>query len=219
MPIGVTLEVEPTYATWEIDDNVNTPQWAIIREIDWKVVPNEAGEEDDQLVFYYSNFTPDVQIRSKQDFIDLLTDVCRPDYQFTGGGPSEPKDPYGTKLSLDSRKRWSYVIFKLASRPWQFARKGYPLKFGDAGTMAKLYFNGRRVNEAGVEDKGDDPTNLRDDCMVAYFISDARNIPIQYPYPHAFNLHVDLKFDGGAGHMPVIMDPDVRHPGGSLEGP
>jgi hypothetical protein len=53
--------------------------------------------------------------------------------------------------------------------------------------------------------------------MVAYFLSDGQKAKgSKTSYIHPINIHVDLVYEGLAtDYMPLIIDPDIRHPGGS----
>jgi hypothetical protein len=207
--------VEETYPTRDFP-GPTYPQWAIIREIDFEIVVNDSGE--DELRFFYSQFKRDVNVAAAGGFQQLLLDVCG-NYVFDGG-PSQPKAPAATLLSLNNQ-RLSYIIFKLARANWQFARRGPPIRIGRTGHDAEVYFDAHRVNPQGQADKGTDPNVIRDGCMVAYFIADGVKAMAdsRNNYVHPFNIHVDLIFTKGgvSGHMPIIMDPDIRHPGGSSE--
>lgn len=190
------------------------PQWAIVREINFQIIPKPDGK--DELQFFYSRYTNDVSVPTVAAFNQLLTDVRNPNYQFSGG-PSEPVDPFANPLSLNCH-RLSYVIFKLSKKAWQFARKGPPIKLGYPGYNAAHYFDAHRVGPNGNRDRGDNPAILIDGCKVAYLIADGASASAGGNYDHAFNLYVDLLLSGGGvGHMPIILDPDVRHPGGSDE--
>jgi hypothetical protein len=198
--------------TRQYNEATNPPPLAIIRKIDYKI---QQGANGDELIFYYSDYAPNMRIRSLQDFRDLLRRVSTSNADFVGS-PSPPQGQYDSPLSLDSKGVLTYVIFKLSDRHWQFARKGPPITIGARGHGARAYFNAIRVDAQGMPDPT--PGAEKDNHKVAYFIVDGRQIPAPYPYPHPFNLHVDLRFTGGAGHLPIVIDPDIRHPGGSLEG-
>lgn len=188
------------------------PNWAIIREINFRVYRRPTGDE---LVFYYSRYSRDKQLGSQEDFEDLLKDICHPSYRYRGNR-SYPKDPFSTTLSLNSKERLTYVIVKLAPRAWQFARSGQPFRIGAAGAQADAYYEARRVDSKGNVDSSDDPSKVMNNCMVAYFISDGPKAAEEGNYPHGFNIYVDLLVSGG-DPMPIRIDPDVRHPGGSDE--
>lgn len=172
------------------------PQWAIIREVDFRIVPNPDG---DLLEFYYSQSSRDKRLTPAYTINHLLADISSPGYRFQGG-PSMPRPPAKTKMSLNSKERLTYVIFKLAPRGWEYSNNGPPFKIGDRGFEAAAYYNA---------------TRYADD--VAHFISDGPKAAARGTYPHLFNIYVELDVDGG-GEMPIRIDPDVRHPGGSLEG-
>lgn len=188
------------------------PKLAIIREINFKIDRRPTGDE---LVFYYSRYSRDKPLRSQEEFEDLLKEICSPNYRFRGRR-SQPKEPFSTSLSLNSKEQRAYVIVKLAPRAWQFARSGQPFRIGAEGAKADAYYEARRVNRQGKVDPGDDPSEVMNRCMTAYFISDGPKAAQEGNYPHGFNIYVDLLVSGG-DPMPIKIDPDVRHPGGSAE--
>lgn len=53
-----------------------------------------------------------------------------------------------------------------------------------------------------------DPTWL--DARTAWFTADNRRAGV-----HHFNLHLEIIDDGGCGPIPIVIDPDVGHPGGN----
>jgi hypothetical protein len=207
--LGILSDVRKP--TRQYNDNTNPPPLAIVRKLDYAIWQ---GPNGDELVFYYSDYAPNKRIRSKQEFLALLTSVSTSDADFVGL-PSLPQGSYDSPLTLDSKGVLTYVILKLSDRYWQFARTGRPITIGARGDGARAYYNATRVDAHGTPDPT--PNTDKDDHKVAYFIVDGRQIPAPYPYPHPFNLHVDLRFTGGSGRLPIVIDPDIRHPGGSLE--
>lgn len=182
------------------------PQWAIVREIDFKV---DTTADGDELVFYYSRHQRIRRLGSDADFEQLLRDVASPSWTGTGGDAQTP--PVRTRLSLNSRNRLSYVVLRLSPDRWQFPRLGPPVKIGAEGYSEACYYEARRVDSNGVPDDG---SIEKDHCRVCYFISDGEKAKSLEPFAHLFNIYVELHV-GGSQPMPIRIDPDVRHPGGS----
>lgn len=126
------------------------------------------------------------------------------------------KTPHKSPLSVKNFK-YSYLIFKLTGKNWQFSRDKDPFSIGLPGLKKKLYFQARRVDDQGATVS---PGDVKDDCKIAYFISDGAKATSGTPrrYSDDFNFHLDLIYYDSAGarqHMPIVIDPDVRYPGGS----
>jgi len=186
----------------------NRPVIATVREID--------AEVDGDISFFFSRGTFAVDLRTYGGGLPgLVEDVRAGTFQYVDNLSSRPQPPM-TPLSLNNQ-RLSYVIYKLRSRNWQFARKHPPFSIGKKGKDANAYFEAMRVDRHGVAEPVDPLKAAKDGSMVAYFIADgAKATGFTGRYVHALNVHVDLLFgSGGRGYMPLVIDPDVRHPGGS----
>lgn len=196
------------------------PLYAIIREVDYR-----REGTDDELWFYYSRWSDNVDVPSVNRLEELINDVADRDYRWDHQSPSypDPTKPFTSLLSLKNTQV-SYVIFKLSDKPWQFCGRGRPITVGRKGMQKEAYFEGHRVfsgwNEKDTGTPFDDPDPPKNGSKVAYFIADAekagRNEP-RNEYSHPMNLHVDLRqtVNGDKYYMPIIIDPDVRYPGGS----
>ncbi len=69
-----------------------------------------------------------------------------------------------------------------------------------------------RKASGNSSDFGDEDAALRDRCKIAFLAAKGKAAT----YDHAINLHVDLVFDRVKPRlMPLMIDPDVRYPGGS----
>lgn len=206
----MTEEANAIMTTYPFDPPANydgpMPRHVIVREITFAPRENE-------LKFYFSRGI-DIDLDSYPDsFEEIVDKVCNRSFAFPPR-PLKLVSPFKSPLSL-SNNRFSYVVYVLSeNKNWQFSRRGWPI------TITKLpigrYYNGRRADKSGhaKADPGDFLNN-RDDCNVAFFIADGRN-----PAPDGdnINLHIDLTFrDVGETpyFMPLIVDPDIRWPGGS----
>ncbi|HWT13731.1 MAG TPA: nucleotide synthetase [Allosphingosinicella sp.] len=212
---------QPSYPTG-VFSGEDRPEYAVVREIDYKeqTLPGSGGVKE--LTFYFSRHSKNVKLADdpyKGDFRKLLLEVCT---NAPGKGESKPGKPFNSPLSLLNDKL-IYVIYRLSEdKNWQFSREGPPITVGQAAHDLGTYYDAFRVDKGGYADRGTDPKFVRDGCRVAHFIADGAKIVEQAGcYSHPINLHVDLIWtEGGREHyMPIIIDPDVRYPGGSSEPP
>jgi hypothetical protein len=194
----------------------DTPKWAIVREIDFEV----SGRD---LRFFFSRGAKNVNLAQTGSFEKLVDDIL--EGAFTWYGEDVPiETPYDSPLSLQN-KRLTYVVYVLSDGNWQFARRGRPFTIGQRALPAQgkpnIYTNARRVAESYKDaDPGspfeDESAPAKDNCKLGFFIANGEN---RGTYTHPINIHVDLIFEGTkTRHMPLIVDPDVRYPGGSNYG-
>ena len=189
----VNIVTHPDYPMPSSNGSV-TPEWAIVRELDFTIRSGIAGEFLD---IHYSGFLPDQHLPGGAGLDRLLDKLSNPGFQFNSG-ISSPRDPYATSLSLNSSQKLAFVVFRLSNKLWTFSQEFDPFKIGETGHLAGAYYDATRH-----------PSN-----KVAYFISDGPTAEASGTYPHRFNIYVD--FQGAMGNpLPVRIDPDVRHPGGS----
>lgn len=213
-----------TYPFYEMEpysDITNPPRRVILREIDFDLDKDEeTGEEE--MKFYFSG-GEDLTIASQTAFEDLINKVADPKYAFKKPAPVQ-NAPYASTLSLNNGKL-SYVVYKLSNaKRWQVSRSGLPVSVGAKGQQ--FCFDGYRVGAAGYISRDRGRTERNGDKIV-YFIADGwnafKNGTTGLPsFP--INIHVDLVFSkeaGGPRYIPLIIDPDIRYPGGSgiNEGP
>ena len=191
------------------------PEFAVVRELDFEISPDGKN-----LTIFYSKYTKDIYVKDDVELRKLLISLYDSNFPYETTKPPPPDDPFDSQLSL-SNDNLRYMIFRLKDgRNWQFAREGWPITIGEAG-MAYFY-DAHRVDAKGVADKGDDRKLIRDGCMVAYVMAAADEVFAETgAYCHPINLHVDL-FHEVQGqptkktcYLPIIIDPDVRYPGGS----
>lgn len=196
----------------ELDEKPPTrPTIAKVMEIDAEVVSN-------RISFFFSRGTFLVDIAQYKNGLDgLLRDVREDNFTYDGDTSNWP-DPPETPLSLKN-ELLTYVIYKLTPKNWQFAHDYPPFTIGKEGKDAKCYFEARRFDKLGNKDRITikDRKPVADDCTVAYFIADGRKAKgFTGRYVHALNIHVELVYDERVrARVPIIIDPDIRYPGGS----
>jgi hypothetical protein len=193
----------------EIKQGKQRPNKMVVLEIDFDVV-------SDKLKFYYSRVFGPIIVKDDVDFQQKIKKIA------AGTLPSAPNTfkyigQYGSKLTF-SNGYYRYIVFVLTKKNWQFTQKGVPIMMQKVALDYDVYFEGRRVTPGGdiqVAGTGLDPRDL---ARVAYFIADGAAIVNQStqcpPYPHGFNLYVDVFDDDDNTVMPLVVDPDIRYPGG-----
>ena len=117
------------------------------------------------------------------------------------------------------------IIFRLSDDlDWQFSHDVPPVSLGllaaQSSTSSKNYYeNAQRILPGGSPDNGN-----QDKCMVACFLCDGASLTQDSTanpksFTHSINLHVDLLDRDRDGNiirrLPIVIDPDVKNPGGS----
>jgi hypothetical protein len=126
-----------------------------------------------------------------------------------------------THLSINFDKiPLSYVVLKLSSRRnWQFSRTTAPFMMDRKDQGKGGFLEARRFDSSGAVINN---ATKADGCQFAYFIVDPSKFDIDADggFQHRFNIQIDLlELDGPSidSRIPIIIDPDVRHPGGNGE--
>lgn len=124
-----------------------------------------------------------------------------------------------TLLSINfDRTPLRYVVLKLSSRHnWQFSSSCAPFMMDRSDEGKNRFFEARRFDPTGNVIDG---AVVQDGCKFAYFIVDPTKFKTnsQGEFQHRFNIHIDLLEMNGSlidNRIPIIIDPDVRHPGGN----
>lgn len=187
------------------------PTSATVREIDAEITNN-------RISFFFSRATFYVDLTTYAGGLDGLLRDVRDNKFYYGDDTSNWPDPPQTPLSLKN-EFLTYVVYKLSSKNWQFAHDYPPFTIGAEGKDAACYFEARRFDRHGNKDKVhiEHRVPSAEDCVVAYFIADGWKAKgIKGRYIHALNVHIELIYDGRErARIPIIVDPDVRYPGGS----
>ena len=156
---------------------------------------------------------------TRTDFPDALTAICAGRYpgqevrtHMVAGRDLSP-------LSLNNSQKIRYIVYVLSDKNWQFARSGTPLTISSEHYDLELYSEAQRVDAFGTADDGSAEGAEKDRCRVAYFVANGIKAHADAPnrdYVHRLNLHVDIyNADDGGTILPLIIDPDIRYPGGS----
>lgn len=117
-----------------------------------------------------------------------------------------------TPLDLNIHGPSSYVVLRLDSDlNWRFDSNEPAVSLKDAA-VGNHYGGLRHVLADGTVQE--DP---QAGCRLVYFVAQPPALPANGSYRHGFNFHVELiQVDNNAsGILPIIIDPDVGHPGGS----
>lgn len=205
--IKMSLQIGGGLTLLELPAGMPEPEVATVREIDIRL-------DGGQFVAEFTAANYDVNVLAYGGIAGVVSRVA------SGNLPMldepHPKEPYKTNLSLQNRT-YCYVILKLSARNWQFSRNEDPVTLGyEATKPQEVYFSPRKVDEQGnILGRG----AVQDDCKVAYFIADgAVAHGLEPDRVDPFNLHLDIMVkdsDDNPSPIPIIIDPDVRYPGGS----
>lgn len=124
-----------------------------------------------------------------------------------------------TLLSINFEKKpLRYIVLKLSSkRNWQFSSIAAPFMMDRKDQGKGCFLEARRFDASGTVI---DNSAQADGCQFAYFIVDPSKFDVdrQGEFQHRFNIQIDLlEMDGTTidSRIPIIIDPDVRHPGGN----
>jgi hypothetical protein len=193
------------------------PKVGLLCEVDFELSPKAPK----RLRFYYSRMQS-IALGS-QTIEEKVAEIA------TGTLPKPFKKPRGgprlSSMSLNNRQN-AYLIFMLnADKDWQYARGAPCFTLSDKEGLEKYYMNPIAVDAAGnpikVDEKGK-PLENSNKATVAYFVAVGDKANSEHPSNEdGFNIHVDLNEESAttARFVPIIVDPDVGHPGGSEEDP
>lgn len=189
-----------------LPDGMARPTLAVIREVNLSANPNK-------ITVRYSRANMIVSVPNPDEFADLLVALASSTYSYPNEINPEPKGEFNSPMSLHN-DRYVYVVFILKrAKNWQFAEKYSAISIANSG-LEGLYYEACHVFPSGHASSRPGPG-----AKVAYFIASA---PIKDGVPKHYidhiNLHVDLLYENHRSEraaMPIIIDPDVRYPGGS----
>ena len=130
----------------------------------------------------------------------------KPRMHLPGGSPKPPM----TSLSISISK--PTVLLLLIESPYNvyFSENGTPFTY-DGDRDNDRFYDARKVDRDGNIKEHNDKVRK---CQIALLTI---NPPSSPDYWDPFNIHVDL-FEAGGNpdfNIPIIIDPDVRYPGGS----
>jgi hypothetical protein len=128
--------------------------------------------------------------------------------------PNVPDEPFNRPLDLNCGDATHFILFLSNQRRWRFSRTAKAVTLGNFDEEErKNYLSLRHV----VDDNAGTPApDLNRDCKIVHFI--ARKTSDDFHHP--FNLNIELVYTAdpsGPNTIPIVIDPDVRNPGGSGE--
>lgn len=211
---SLVLNVSP-FGDLEEFPNEPLPTHATVREINARVVDNEIS-----FFFSRANYEVDLGIYDG-GFAGLLRDLRTGEGSFPDFNGIRPQPPI-PPLSLKNRDL-RYVVYVLQlDKNWQFSRDHAPFSTEEGMTnpigARRCHYGARRVDPNGNQERVIPGMPAKDNCMVAYFVSNGAKAASGTTgrYTHPLNIHVDLLFGAqDKGRIPLIIDPDIRFPGGS----
>lgn len=142
---------------------------------------------------------------SEQAFNRILDDLLEGNY-----APEESVDLFNRPLDVNCSATTLFIFYLSNQRDWRFTRRARAITLGDFDKQEQQnYYGLRHVVDEGIT--GAPPTS---DCRIAYFI--AKKTSDRFAHP--FNLNIELVYTTdteGENTVPMVIDPDVRYPGGS----
>ncbi len=136
-----------------------------------------------------------------------------------GYTPGPPVELYHRPLDLNLSADTCFILRLGGSWPWRFRHLIDAVTLGPEADQDN-YFNLRHVLDDDVGRR--EPFPHLDRCTLCYFIArppqDVIDNPGEAEFADPFNLNIDFVYpDGGTkpNTVPVVIDPDVRYPGGS----
>lgn len=200
---------DPGVTIFDAPRNYAFPEIATIRVVD---IQGSAARLDAQ--FTGANYEVDLGDAGGLNQVLLrLATGGPPPISMPDTGP--PKRKFKTPLSLQNRKH-AYIIIKLAGKNWQFSYDKAPFSLSVEAARTGAYLHARKVDPQGrIVEPGTPTAN----CKIAFFVAEGHNVwNGTDSFSHGFNLHLDLRYKDSEtrdSFMPIIIDPDVRYPGGS----
>lgn len=191
----------------ELPGVMSAPTVATIREI-------SLGTDRNRVNFKYTQAAYTVDLNMVGGINVVLASLANG--AFAMSDDPLPKPPYNSQLSLNN-DRYIFIILKIANDNLQFSHDKDPFSLSLEAFYPQVYYKPRRVDGQGATVE---PGLVRHGCKIAYLIADgpAARGATPGPYIDPFNLHLDLLDKDSNGQdsvIPVIVDPDVRYPGGS----
>ncbi len=195
---------------YEIQDNPDlVPEFIVVREIDM-APPGSAYP------FVFKR--PDRRYKySPQTLEGIVQDLLDGAYE-PNGWVNQYYRPLDVKLSAPT-----CFVFHLSDRwSWRFSTKQDGVSLGESdAAVQQRYANVRHfIDTVGSGTHYEHGDLCRILCFTAVPELNAQQEVV--PFHHQFNLIVEFVYPDGEGNekinvIPVIIDPDVRHPGGSGE--
>jgi hypothetical protein len=129
--------------------------------------------------------------------------------------PMAPAESFNRPLDVNCSAKTLFVFYLSDQRDWRFTRGAKAI------TLGKFDSEGERDNYYGLRHVLNDSIGTPDsppdgNCKIVYFTAKKTS----ERFAHPFNINVELVFKNdieGPNTLPIVIDPDVRFPGGSGE--
>ena len=181
----------------------DTPVWFFRVNID----VDQRGD----VSFHYDN-AASAAISSQPELDELIKKVA--DFKAPNWADVLSTTVGDTPFSINCTKKCVIVLVLHPGRNWQFAHDKAPFQIKKG--REEYYFNATRVDRKGTPLVGSGQSY---GCKVAYFYGECdldRTNQGGGNFKTAFNIHLDLLlyWRGKELTLPIVVDPDVGHPGG-----
>jgi len=186
------------------DEKRDRPVLAVVREVDLRTNGN-------RITVDFSRSSKLLDVSTEQERKALFIQVGSGSFKFENPGNTKPR-PGDPPLSANNQFL-CYIIYVLTKKNWQFSHDDGPITIEEKADDA--IFEAHHIDASGALKVPPKPG-----CRAAYVIADAdAAYDAAGKYQHRINLHVDFISEDENGDptifMPIIIDPDIRHPGGT----
>lgn len=193
------------------------PKQILVRDLDFNIQTNASGIEE--LDFFYSQAYDPININGKVDFDKILPNIANRTYALKSRRSEFIDDKSKNISSMSLNNKFNrYIVFRLSNKNWQFASTYVPFMMEKRLENSGIFYQAGVVDPGGLANSGLGTVSPVYNRKTAYFVSlgAAGNAnQVNYPYPHSFNMNVELTRGNNSYIIPVIVDPDIRYPGGN----
>jgi hypothetical protein len=144
-----------------------------------------------------------IKVMQGNDIVGFIDDLRRSGLPLT----STPETP----LDLHVPKK-CWMVIGLSRHKWQFRATGDAIttkqkKDQSYANLVHVFPNGTTVPGGG---------QMQDNCQLVYFacVDPPQGMTGTLPYEDGFNMHIDL-IQANGKRLPLVIDPDIRFPGGA----
>lgn len=171
--------------------------------------------ESGQIRIGFSRGHRPVKIGGREDLERILKEVASGKFEYT-----DVKPRWKPELSLGIEDH-CYIVLRLSSDlNWQFLRDAAPFSLSPDADCT-MYSDAARVDAEGRIIPTRDSCGrivVKDGCMTALFIADGKSAMERYRngFIHHYNINIEIREadeHGGVAWQPIVIDPDIRHPG------
>lgn len=192
----------------DADPDNNVINKVIIREIDIDI-------SGDEIKIGYKNARV-CKVADFDEFKNLITGDISVNNKYLKKHRLKMKQEFESHLSISSEEN-AFLVFVLSQKNWQFCSTGAPFTILQKIKDKKRYYSASMVDPKGNILPSGDEKNPVESSKVAFFVALGAKGKAEEPggYSDPINIYVDIVEDNSGTIIPIVIDPDIRYPGGS----